>query len=210
MKIELKLSTTLLLSMLLFSSCGILIFEEVICRDLGTAEESYWFPARTGDSVSFVNTKNEVIKLYVTDKSMYHTTKYYSDTGCGCYDWSGMLLANKTDSIWFTNEVRYIYDNEDNAELTVLVELKGVAATFDEGDVTLLPSLAFDDKSFTDVKKYEYAYTNTGKAKTVYFAKNIGIIRFEMVNGEIWTNTRLTPEITSILETFEYKEEECY
>jgi len=196
--------------MLFLSSCGILPFQEVVCRDLGTTEESYWFPAKMGDSVTFVNTKNEQIKLYVTDKSMYHTTKYYSDTGCGCYDWSGMLLANKTDSIWFTNEVRYIYDNEDNGEVYVQVELNGIASGFDENDVTLLPSLAFDNQTFTDVKKYEYGYTNAARTKTVYFAKNIGIIRFEMVNGEIWTNTQLTPEVTSILETFEYKEEECY
>ncbi len=196
--------------MLLLSSCGILPFQEVVCRDLGTTEESYWFPAKMGDSVTFVNTKNEQIKLYVTDKSMYHTTKYYSDTGCGCYDWSGMLLANKTDSIWFTNEVRYIYDNEDNGEVYVQVELNGIASGFDENDVTLLPSLAFDNQTFTDVKKYEYGYTNAARTKTVYFAKNIGIIRFEMVGGEIWTNTKLTTEVTSILETFEYKEEECY
>jgi len=201
---------TAVVLMFLLSSCGILPFQEVVCHDLGTTEESYWFPAKMGDSVTFVNTKNEQIKLYVTDKSMYHTTKYYTDTGCSCYDWSGMLLANKTDTIWFTNEVNYIDDFKESTDLTVLVELKGIEATFNEENVTLLPSLAFDNQTITDVKKYEYAYTNAAKTKTVYFAKNIGIIRFEMVNGEIWTNTQLTPEVTSILETFEYKEEECY
>jgi hypothetical protein len=43
----------------------------------------------------------------------------------------------------------------------------------------------------------------------MYRVKNLGIIGFELVNVEIWTNENLTEYGTVSIESFDYKEDIC-
>lgn len=194
---------------LLIVSCESIMFRNVDCRKFELTEEYYWFPNNTVDSVVFSNSSNERKAFVVVDKSISHRSNYTSDTGCGCLDESGMLLVNSTDSLWFKNELRYVENNSGNRYVDVVFTLNGLQSVFFETHRTILPTYSINSLTFNNVQKFEYPYTESVKVKTVYMAKNLGIIRYEMVNGEIWTNGNISNPKTTTIESFIYSETTC-
>jgi hypothetical protein len=124
----------------------------------------------------FVNSFNELNKFNVVDKRISHRTKYISDTGCGCLDKSSMLFTNDSDSIWFTKEVRYIEDQSNNRYEDVVFDINKIESVFYETHMILLPTYSIDSLTCTNVKRFDYDYTDNLKVKTVYLLKNLGII----------------------------------
>ncbi len=172
-------------------------------------EEYYWNPVDNRDSVVFINSSNERNKFIVSDKSISHRKRYTSDTGCGCLDASSMLMTNNSDSIWFKNELRYVEDQTGNRYETVVFVLDNKQSGFYETHMTTINTYSIDSLTFTNVKKFEYNYTDNLQVKTVYLVKYLGVIKFEMVNGEIWINENLTDYKTTTIETFTYSENTC-
>jgi hypothetical protein len=205
------------LSFLFFfiSGCGKLFHREVNCRAYQLKEEKYWFPHKAGDSVVFMSSLNETRIYKVADKSIVHRTKYYSDTGCGCEDIASMLLTSGEDSIWLKTKLRYIEDNTGNTLEDVVfdfgdIQSGDIQSVFYETHRTYMPSHTIDSVTFSDIKKFEFAYTNPINVKAVYMVKNTGIVRFEMVNGTIWSQTDIANTDTVSIESFEYQDTICY
>lgn len=199
-----------LMILFIFTSCGVLVFRDVICRDFTLTNQNYWFPVKQGDTVVFVNSHNISKVLKVVEKKIEHTTRYYSDTGCSCNDWSGMLLVNPSDTIWVNASNDYVFDNKDERSENMLLSINHIRSGFHGTQLTLLPTYSIGSNQFTNVKLFSGTYTDSTHVKTVYVAKNAGIIRFEMVNGEIWTNKSLAQDsIPNLINTFEYLEGAC-
>jgi len=194
----------------IFSSCGVIVFRDVTCRDFKVTDQKYWFPAKTGDSVVYANSLHQSMGFKVIEKKIEHTTRYYSDTGCSCNDWSGMMLVNSTDTIWVNSTNDYIFDDKDARSEEIMLNINHVRSGFDGTQSTLLPTYTIGGNQFADVKQFSGTYTDSTHVKKVYMAKNAGIIRFEMVNGKSWTNKSLAQDsIPDILKTFEYTEGAC-
>jgi hypothetical protein len=194
----------------ILSSCGVLVFRDVTCRDFKLTSQNYWFPIKTGDTVVFVNTHNENMVLKVVEKKIEHTTRYYSDTGCSCNDWSGMMLVNPADTIWVNITNDYVFDNKDEPSEDMMLKINHVKSGFYGTQSTLLATYSIGNNQFTNVKQFIGTYTDSTHVKTVYMAKNAGIIRFEMLDGETWTNKSLTQDsIPNLITTFEYVEGSC-
>ncbi len=192
------------------SSCGTLVFRDVTCRDFKLTNQNYWFPVNVGDSVVFINSHNKRMVLNVVEKKIEHTTRYYSDTGCSCNDWSGMMLINSTDTIWVNATNDYVFDNKDERSEEMMLNINHVKSGFYGTQSTLLPTYSIGDNQFKDIKQFTGTNTDSTHVKTVYMAKNAGIIRFEMVNGETWTNKSLAQDsIPNLIKTFEYVEGPC-
>ena len=190
-------------------TCKKVIFREIDCRTFELTEEYYWNPVNDGDSIVFVNSSNERNKFIVVDKRISHRTRYTSDTGCGCYDASSMLMTNDSDSIWFKNVLRYVEDQAGNRYEDVVFVLNNKQSIFYETHMTISETYSIDSLTFTNVKKFEYNYTGNSKVKTVYLVKDLGIIRYELVDGEIWTNENLIDYETTTIDTFTYSENIC-
>jgi len=201
--------TMFILTAVFLSTCKKIIFREIECREFTLTEEYYWNPVNNGDSVVFINSLNERNEFVVVDKSISHRTKYTSDTGCGCLDESSVLMTNNSDSIWFRNELRYVEDQTGNRYEDVVFVLDDKQSIFYETHMTTIETYSIDSLTFTNVKRFEYEYTDNLKVKTVYIVKNLGIIRFEMVSGEIWTNENLIDYETTTFESFTYSENTC-
>lgn len=195
----------------LFLSCGKIIFREIECRDFQFKGEYYWFPLKTGDSVVFVNKTTNVRKKYkIADKRIAHRTKYISDTGCGCLDNSKMLLISGTDSIWFNNELRYVEDFEREYYEDIVFVIKGTQSGFYETSKTKLDTYTLDSILFSDVEFFECKDCKDNlSVKKLYRVKNLGIISFELVNGEIWINENLTKTGKTSMDSFAYTENTC-
>lgn len=186
------------------------MFRDVACRDFKIKGENYWFPLHLGDSVVFVNASNIRKKFIVEDKQISHRKEYTSDTGCGCLDVSKMLLISDTDSIWFTNELRYVEDTEGNYYEDILFVIQGEQSGFYETAKTILDTYTLHAIKFIDVELFECSNCTDGvSVKKMYRAKNIGIIQFELVNGEVWTNENLTNFGTTTKDSFEFSENTC-
>jgi len=194
---------------ILLTNCNKILFREISCKSFKLNEEYYWFPQKIGDSVVFSNSINVKKKFIVKEKSINHRTSYITDNGCGCLDISIMLLTSKTDSIWFKNQVKYLEKQEGNEYEDLVFTLEGTQSVFFETHKTILANYTIDNISFSNVEKFEYNYQNSSKVKTVYCIKNLGIIRFEMVNGEVWTNQNLTNYITTSYDSFTHSENKC-
>jgi hypothetical protein len=200
---------TFILIAISLSFCKKVIFRDIDCRTFTLTEEYYWNPIDNGDSVVFINSLNERNKFIVIDKRISHRTKYTSDTGCGCLDESSLLMTNNSDSIWFKNELRYVEDQTGNRYEDIVFILNAKQSVFYETHLTKGVTYSIDSLTFTNVKKFEYNYTDNSNVKSVYMVKNLGIIRFELVNGEMWTNENLTEYKTTTIETFTYSENTC-
>lgn len=193
----------------LFHSCGVIVFRDVTCRDFKLTNHYYWFPAKKGDSVTFSNSNNNMM-FKVVEKKIEHTTRYYSDTGCSCNDWSGIMLVNTSDTIWINSTNDYVFDEKDESHEKIMLNINRVKSTFNETMSTILPTFTIGNHEFLNVKKFTRTYTDSANIKNVYLAKHAGIIQFEMVNGETWINKSLSQDsIPNLIETFEYVEGSC-
>lgn len=194
---------------ILYSSCSKSVYKDITCRAFSLTQEQYWFPNSVGDSITFVNSSNAKKKFNIANKEISHTSSYANSSGCSCIDISGMILTSNTDSIWFNNGNEYLEnDAAKNSELVAFV-LSNVFTEFSQIQKTTVATLTINNVTFTNVKKFEGTYTNNLNVKTVYMVKDLGIIRFEMVSGEIWTNTNLTNINPTNQSSFSYSEKTC-
>ncbi len=207
---KLRLFGLLIVSGLLLS-CNKIIFREAKCREFQIRGENYWFPLYVGDSVVFINSSTNIRKKYIVlDKHISHRTKYISDTGCGCLDISRMLLTSGTDSIWFKNELRYVEDNEGNYYEDIIFVIEGFQSGFYETSRTMLNTYSLNSINFFDVEFFECKDCEVDlSVKKLYRVKNLGIISFELVNGEVWVNENLTQTGITTIDSFEYSENTC-
>ncbi|MCB9426311.1 MAG: hypothetical protein H6584_04705 [Flavobacteriales bacterium] len=206
----LKKLSILFLSSLAFISCDLLPYKDVNCRPFVLKGEMQWFPEQTGETVRFTNTSNQTKDFTVVDKFIAHRTSYVSDTGCGCRDLSGMLLTTSDKgSIWFNDRNNYIYDKPDKIQENVFIVINDVQSGFYEIHKTKLDQHTINDVIINDVERFDFAYTDDTKVKRLYRAKSIGVIQFELVNGEVWTNEKLVPTKTQELSSFKYSEDTC-
>lgn len=196
---------------ILFFSCEKVIFKDIQCRDFQLTGEHYWFPLPTGDSVVFINTTTNTRKKYtVANKQITHRTKYTSDTGCGCFDNSKMLLTSGSDSLWFNNELKYVENNEGNYYEDIFFVINDKQSGFYETSKTHLDTYTLDSTTFSDVEFFECKECVIDlSVKKLYRAKNYGVISFELVNGEIWINENLTTSGISTTNSFDYSEDTC-
>ncbi len=197
------------LILILISSC-VGFMETVNCRDFSLNEENYWFPLAVGDTVSFVNTKDEIKTFTVVDKHISHRKEYTSDTGCGCYDESRMLLKSGVDSLWLRREVMYVNDNKGNNYEEIVFTINGKQSGFYETDRSKINSVTINEKTFTDVVFYTCSECEKDlSVNKMYSVKNLGVVQFEQVNGEVWTRTNLSNYGATTMESFIFEETTC-
>jgi hypothetical protein len=211
MSVKVKYFVSILLIYSILSSCGKIIFRKITCRDFQISGENYWFPLNQGDSVVFVNSQSKVRKKFnVVDKQISHITNYTSDTGCGCSDISRMLLTSGSDSLWFYNELKYVEKNKGDYREDIVLIMNGKGTGIYETSKTKLDSYAINNVNFADVEYFECKTCKDNlSVKKVYRAKNIGILSFEFVDGQLWVNENLSKTGTTTKESFQYKEETC-
>jgi hypothetical protein len=192
------------------SACSILPFHNVACKPFAIRGEAYWFPLQVGETVIFVNDKN-IEKVYtVMDKYISHTTNYTTDTGCACRDMSGMLLINGNDSVWFNNKLIYQEKQEEKYYEDIFFIIDGIQTGFYETSKSYLETYSTGTATFSDVELFECTKCETGLAvRKLYRVKNLGIIQFELVNGEVWVNKNLSGYRDVSQESFNYHEYVC-
>ena len=208
---KLRLIFGLLIVTGFFFSCDKIIFREIKCRDFEIKGENYWFPLNVGESVVFVNSATNIRKKYtIVVKHISHRTKYTSDTGCGCLDSSAMLLVSGTDSLWFKNELKYVEDQKGNYYEDIIFVINGKYSGFDETSRTRLDTYSLNSINFSDVELFECKECEVGlSVNKMYRVKNLGIVLFELVNGEVWMNENLTKTGLTTKDSFEYSENTC-
>jgi hypothetical protein len=192
------------------SSCGMLPFHNVACKPFVIRGEDYWFPLQVGETVTFVNDKNGEKTYTVIDKYISHTTNYITDTGCACKDMSGMLLIDGNDSIWFNNQLIYQENQEEKYYEDIFFVIDGKQSGFYETSKKQLEKYSIGTVDFSEIELFECPECTVDLSiKKLYRVKNLGIVRLELVNGEVWTNKNLSGYKTISQESFDYKEYVC-
>lgn len=149
--------TPIFITLLIFNSCGILMNYEIECREYSFTNEKFWFPHKIGDTLSFYNQNGERKHFQVVEKNIYHREKYISDTGCGCNDYSNMLLTNYIDSIWFTNDLRYVYDNEPKIRYNIVLVIDNTKSVFNSLYLESTTTKIINGFEIEDIEKYSSA-----------------------------------------------------
>ncbi len=208
-KMKKTLYLLLLAALVALASCNNSTHREVDCRNFELTNELYWFSGGVGDSVIFTNATNRRIAFRIMDKSSQHTKRYTSETGCGCNDWSGMLLTDGVDSMWFYSSVKYAENQEGKQYEDVYIILHHEQSYFNETTRENLANYSIDTFEFSNIKKFEYSYTKPSQIKSVYMVKDLGVVQFKTAGGEVWTNTNLSTYAPNTINSFSYSENIC-
>ncbi len=69
---------------------------------------------------------------------------------------------------------------------------------------TKLDTYTFDTYNFSDVELFEFSNRDMDlHVNKLYRVKNLGVISFELVNGEVWINENLSKYGTTTIESFD-------
>lgn len=206
---KINLPATMCIILILVWGCDKVIFRKINCREFLVTGENYWFPIGISDTVGFTSSTFRKKIFTVVDKYIAHRTKYTSDKGCGCKDNTGILLSSGLDSIWFNNQLQYVESQTGSYSEDVYVVVDKKKSGFYETHKTKLSTYTIDSLTFFEVERFDLNRSENLEVKTLYRARNIGIIRFELVNGEIWTNSNLKKFGQNTRDSFTYTENTC-
>lgn len=189
---------------LCLTSCGILFWTKIDCREFENTEDLVWFPGLVGDTVSFVKSDNSVERYVIGHKFIVHTTDYISDTGCSCNDIWGSALGNGSDSIFYWAGSDYIYDQDQTRYDRVLIDIKGIKSGFKNIISKSTSDTIIDNHLFKEVRIFKNTNPTSDEFCTIYIGRGVGIIKMEKANGEVWSNVILTENPNFDYDTFNY------
>lgn len=200
----------ILATLIVNTSCGVLLWVDNPCREFALDGEEYWFPQSLGDTVTFVNNESEKMEFVITGKVSSHVTKYITDTGCSCRDYSNMEMVCGLDTIYLQRLSKYIYDDAAVTALHVVFMFDNLEhSIFFNEDMKEDEDLQIDSVQIRDCRVYEQNYKEGRRINKVFLAKGMGIMRYIMQDGTIWTNEDLTKHEENQLNSFDYEEFEC-
>lgn len=207
---KLTILSVLIIVLALNTSCGMLLWVDNPCREFILDGEEYWFPQSLDQTVTFINNNNDTMDFKITSKVSSHVTKYITDTGCSCRDYSNMMLVSGLDTIYLQRLSRYIYSDSAATDLHVVFMFanREHSIFFDE-DMKTDENLEVDTIKVNNCRVYEQNYTEGRRINKVYMSKGRGIIRYIMQDGVVWTNKDLTKYDENQLNSFDYEEFEC-
>ena len=194
---------------LILAGCGKLINVEEDCRDFSFQGEEYWFPENIDSNVIFKDSDNNEKVFKVIKKKSTHVSKYFTDTGCGCNDYSNMILTSDTDTIYLKRLSKYIYDNEAETIEDIVFMFNRDHSIFFETALIGFENITINNIQVNNCRVYERDYSQGRRINKVIFAKGIGIVRYIMQDGKFWTNSSLVITEENKLDSFNYTENIC-
>ncbi|GAA3511783.1 hypothetical protein GCM10022393_26860 [Aquimarina addita] len=171
--------------LLLFSSCGVLFFRNITCREYKLDAEQFWFQGDVLSEYVFVNkSSNMEKKFYLRDKWISHRENYFSDSGCDCHDMSSQLLIGEKDSIWMVSDSRYIEKNIPTTRESFAFKFDNTKDILNNENSVISSGSIIIGEAEIETKIFISDY---GGSKTkITVGKGIGPIKIELSNSEIW------------------------
>jgi len=178
------------------------------CDPFSSQDQLKWFAGEVGDTLSFRDQNNVSKSFEIEDKYIIHTTSFVSQVGCNCHDVWGILLVNGADSIGVVGQ--HVYNQYEEFRLSNLnIKVDGRLTAFNSTHRTNLATYRLGDMEFRNVIRFQHNHTDSLQFRAIFIAPEIGIVRMDRVNGEIWINTHLGRILPSDLPTFRYTERVC-
>jgi len=205
-----KLFTLCIICMFIFGffhSCGVLMFRKINCRNFEFQEELKWYAGDIFDVMTFSDQENNIKKFVINDKYLFHTTRYYSDTGCDCYNLWGILLVSGSDTLSMYSESSYIEKRTAKRRDSFYAKYNNIASG--SRDRSIETNYAIENKTFAQVLIYDYSHTESSQLKKIVIAPEIGIMELFEVNGTIWRNMDLETKLNIDISSFDYRERAC-
>ena len=201
-----KLIVSMLIIIISFSSCGILFWRNVKCRDYELVSERFWFQGYLLTPYTFINKSSGEKKVfYLADKWISHRDNYYSDTGCDCADKSSQLLISGKDSLWILSESRYIEKNKPETIENYTFVIKGKKTMIN----SIFSSVLYDSITINGATHITKKIIRESDGVTVVVGELIGIISFNLGN-EIWELVDLKVEKLAPIFDYRYMNNYCY
>lgn len=199
----------LIFALFILTGCGYLFFKEIKCREFRT-DNIKLFPGSLNDTVTFFNDKGIKKHFVISDKMAHHTTNYVSDTGCSCHDMIQILYTSGHDSIWYRHDANYIYDQKEKEYFEITFVLDNVRNGFNETlQDSTISNVDLNGIRYDGLKKYvNKDFKDKRWVKEFYMADNVGLIKFEKANGDIWTQD--SPKKARVTkDSFKFEEKPC-
>ncbi|MDR1698464.1 MAG: hypothetical protein LBR75_01385 [Prevotellaceae bacterium] len=206
---KLRISAMLLIATLFLSSCGELMFREINCRSFEFQDDLKWYAGNVGDVITLSNQANETKEFIIEDKVIFHTKKYTSDTGCGCYDRWGMQLIGSKDTITMYSESVYIEKNAAESSNYFLITFNNVFSGYFDENRSIVSNYTIESNTFAQVLIFDYLPAANKQFNKIVIAPEIGVVQLIEANGNIWTNTDLNRKLNIDMNSFKYNENTC-
>ncbi len=190
------------------SSCSKDTADRIECDEFRYMDNLAWFAGIPGDSLHFSNEQDSIMSFVIAEKHIFQVTSYLTGRNCNCHDVWGIMLENGPDTISMYSQ--FLYDQSvevryDNLVIKVDEELSG----FLRQDITLVEFLTIGDVVFEEALRFQFAQNSGNKFRTVHVAREVGIVRMERMNGEVWTNTQPQRNLRIDFDSFDYSESTC-
>ena len=207
---------TLVINLLAFgalialNSCGALFFIETDCREFEFNVENYWFTDSIGTEITYTDSLDNEKSFIVKDRQVFHTSKYYTDTGCGCSDVSLLQLRNENDTISLWKDSFYQYDNDADLSQYIHISFGDTLVSFSHSDIIDEKSIVIDSTQIENCIIFQKKLDDVSNNLEIVLSENQGIIKMIDYRGNIWTIKNLNNSPNSLtLDDFEYFEEVC-
>ncbi len=209
MKVKTLISSIILTITILFNSCDNKDNNLIYCKDFKFQGEEYWFAEKVDELVLFEDPYAYEKAFKVTLKECKHITKYTSSNNCNCQDFSNMILANDSDTIHLKRKSQYINNEELETLSEIVFTFNNQQTIFSENDFVGFENISINLVQLDSCKVYQLNYNEEQSVRKVYLAKGIGIVRYIMQDGSMWTNNDLEFEGNNNLNSFDYNESIC-
>lgn len=133
-----------------------------------------------------------------------HTDHYFSDTGCGCLDFTAqMAYSMEGDTIVIYAKNSYIENQESTVYYAAKCTIEGKGNFMGTGDQVARDTLAFGQERITF-----RARTDDFHVQEMVIEKYRGLIQFTLLSGEVWSLTHSEVE-ASFKPVFEFENYIC-
>jgi hypothetical protein len=187
--------------------CGALFLVDKNCFDI--SNELRLFPGIVGETIVFYSSKGGNRLFKIIKKYADHITGYTTDTGCSCNDFWEVELKDSSLTLSFSTSLQYLADEEGTREEEIQIIQLSNSYVFREYNKTIHDSILIEGQSLKTVLEYRRVTTSPDQIEAVFFAKDIGLVKFVMGDGETFTNVNLKVLDNSGTSSWDYYEQKC-
>lgn len=178
--------SSLVLVVLLFlttSSCGVLMHRKVVCRPVPDQVYSFARSVHVPSVIEYKSSEGRTKRFILSRNDVNHTQHYFSDTGCGCVDYSAQAAYSmEGDTLIVYAKNVYIEKNPNTVNYGARCSLGGLSNFMGTSNLVSTDTLSQGHRRITF-----RARTDEFPVQEIIIEEHRGITQFTMQTGEVWT-----------------------
>ena len=156
---------------------------KVVCRPVSDEVYTFARSVRVPSVIEYESNRGRSKRFILSNNDVNHMEHYFSDTGCGCYDYSSQFAYTmEGDTLAIFGKNSYIEKNPDRIYFGARCSMEGLSTFMGTADQVSLDTLSAGHQRITFQAKTDEFFV-----QEIIIEEKRGITQFTMQTGEIWT-----------------------